>query len=272
MTDSLPKNIFTITQGEDVVSGRCTVHGTLQLSQVVPKVYTKILRVKDILEEEFRDLQDFEFTVQDGKLYMLQTRPAKRTPWAALKVALDMYHHEMIDADTVLQRLVGFDLESLEQTTFDTDQDVESIATATPASIGVTTGAIAFSPDKAVAMAESGQSVILVRKDTVTADIAGIASASGVLTAAGCRTSHAAVVARQLGKVCLVDCPRLHIEPKKNRCTIAGHIFVEGDFVSLDGNNGAIYIGQLPIKHEKPTQAIAQIRQLQNKGRSGSKP
>jgi pyruvate,orthophosphate dikinase len=258
--DELYLDFLFNAQGEDVVSGRRASMNSLELSQTLPEIYRGIEQLGRRLEEEFGDIQDFEFAIQEGKLHVLQTRSAQRTPWAALQVAVDQYRAGLIGEQTALNRLEGYDLGSLELTRFDLPSDVQPLATATVASIGVASGNVAFTSERAASMAETGRSVILVREETATADIAGIAAADGILTAAGFRTSHASVVARQMGKVCLVGCRELSIDKGGRQCRLGAHTLLEGDDLSLDGNSGDIYSGKLPIRHEKPLEALEQVR------------
>ncbi|MEN6542613.1 pyruvate, phosphate dikinase [Parvibaculum sp.] len=245
-------------QGEDVVSGRHAVHDTERLPQRLPAVADELMRMKDALEAEFRDMQDFEFTVEEGRLYLLQTRNGKRMPWAALRMAVDMVHEGLITPADALKRLDGVDLDRLERLRLAGD-DVSPLAEAVPASIGTAVGRIAFDPKRAAEFAAEGKRAILVRDDISTGDIEGIAAAEGVLTAAGGRTSHAAVVARQLGKVCLVGCSALRILPEKGSCTIGGREFREGDELTLDGDSGRIFAGSLSVVRERPEAALAEV-------------
>jgi pyruvate,orthophosphate dikinase len=246
-------------QGEDVVSGRHAGHETARLSQRLPLVAAELARVRTVLEAEFRDVQDFEFTVERGRLFFLQTRAAKRTPWAALRIAVDMVSENLISPDEALDRLDGLALERLERLRLAENVSAEPLATATPASIGVASGIIVFDPGRAAELAARGQSVILVRPDASTADVEGIAAAQGVLTAAGSRTSHAAVVARQLGKVCLVDCQSLRTRPREASCTIGNTDLREGDALTLDADTGRVYAGCLPVVRERPLAALDQV-------------
>jgi pyruvate,orthophosphate dikinase len=172
-----------------------------------------------------------------------------------------MYNEGKIDEDTVLQRLSAYNIDDLMQTRFQLSDDDEPLAVATPASIGVTSGAIAFSVESAIAMAKTHDDVILLRPDTSTEDISGIAVTNGILTTSGFRTSHASVVARQLGKVCLVGCKDLAIDMHHRQCQLGGVTCTEGDYLSLDGNTGAVYAGELPIIHEKPHAELELIKQ-----------
>ena len=256
-------------QGEDVVSGRHAVHDTEHLPQRLPAVAAELQRMKGALEAEFRDMQDFEFTVENGKLYLLQTRAGKRMPWAALGMAVDMVHEGLIAPEAALERLDGIALDKLERLRFADRGGATPLASAIPASIGVAVGHIAFDPKRAAAFAGEGKSVLLVRDDISTSDIEGIAASDGVLTAVGGRTSHAAVVARQLGKVCLVGCAGLRISPEKGMCLIGGREFHEGDQLTLDGDNGRVFAGGLPVVHERPDAALAEVASWRAPHKSG---
>ncbi len=246
-------------QGEDVVSGRHAGIETVRLSQRLPLVAAELERMQAVLEGEFHDMQDFEFTVETGRLYLLQTRSGKRTPWAALRMAVDMVGEKLITPGEALARLEGVPLDRLERVRLAAPASAQPLATATPANVGVASGSIVFDVARAVQLAHSGGGVILVRPDIATADIEGIAAAQGILTAAGSRTSHAAVVARQLGKVCLVNCRTLHLLPKELSCTIGNTQLREGDLITLDADTGRIYAGRLPVVSERPSDALAQV-------------
>ena len=246
-------------QGEDVVAGRHAVTDTARLQTLLPDVHARLERVKTLLETQFGDVQDFEFTVEDGDLYLLQTRDAKRTPWAALQIAVALVEEGLIEPATALQHLAHLDLDALERVRFAEDGAGEPLACCTPASIGVAVGPIAFDSQRACAAAAAGRPVILVREDISTDDIAGMAAASGVLTVRGGRTSHAAVVARQLGKVCLVGCQALSIDTARRRCRIGEREFREGDALSLDGDTGRVFAGNLAVTREQPHAALARV-------------
>lgn len=243
-------------QGEDVVAGRHSVTDTARLAERLPAVYARLLRVKGLLEGEFRDVQDFEFTVQDGELFLLQTRSAKRTPWAALQIAVDLVEEGLIDPATALERLAGIDLDALCRVRLSSDPADEVLAAGTPASIGVAVGEVALDSERAQASAAAGRPAILVRDDIATDDLAGMAAAAGVLTARGGRTSHAAVVARQLGKVCVVGCEPMAIDLERRRCRIGRLELGEGDLLSLDGDRGRVFAGRLAVERERPREAL----------------
>lgn len=245
-------------QGEDVVSGRHAVQDTARLPLVLPAVHADLIRIKDVLEREFRDMQDFEFTVESGCLYLLQVRRGKRTPWAALKIATDLVEEGLIGEGEALERLKAVDLDHIERVRLAGPAEAP-LAVATPAGTGVAVGAIALDPSRATELAAAGTPVILVRADIDTADVAGFAVADGILTATGGRTSHAAVVARQLGKVCLVGCATLTVDPAGRRCRIGEREFHEGDALSLDGDHGRVYAGRLPVTHERPSALLERV-------------
>jgi pyruvate,orthophosphate dikinase len=239
------------SQGEDVVSGRQHDNHAERISHVLPSIYNEILLVSKKLELEFRDMQDFEFTVQEGRLYILQCRNGKRTPLAALKIAVDFVDEGMIDRETALKRLESYDLDSIVLTKL-AGASTSVLAAGLGANHGIAIGEIVFDSETAQEKAKAGKSVILVRDDTATTDIGGMVSSTGILTKLGGRTSHAAVVARQMDKVCIVGCKALIIDNKEKRCIIGGKALSEGDVISLDGNTGQVYVGRVDIITEKP--------------------
>ena len=257
-------------QGEDVVSGRHAGHENARLSQRLPLVAAELARMRTVLEAEFHDMQDFEFTVESGRLYLLQTRTAKRTPWSALRIAVDMVSEQLITQAEALTRLDGVALDGLERLRLAGNVSARPLATATPASIGVASGAIVFDAARAAELAARGESVILVRPDISTADVEGIAAAQGVLTAAGSRTSHAAVVARQLGKVCLVNCQALRALPQESSCTLGDTRLHEGDALTLDADTGRVYAGRLAVVRERPQAELAQVAAWRSSARLAS--
>ena len=195
-------------------------------------------------------------TVEDGRLYLLQTRSALRTPWAALRTAVDMVQEGLIPLEEALRRLADIDLAGIACSHF-AEPLPEALAQATVAGQGVASGAVALDAGSVQRLAAQDQSVLLVRPDAVTADVTSMADVVGILTAAGSRTSHAAVVARQLGKVCLVGCETLGIDLDRRICRIGTEEIAEGDVISLDGNTGAIYRGSLPVVRDRPERELA---------------
>jgi pyruvate,orthophosphate dikinase len=227
------------------------------LERLMPPNYGELREVVRRLETAFLDVQDFEFTIENGKLFLLQTRRAKRTPWAALRIAIDLAEEGLIAPDRALAQLTAIDLDKLVRRRVRIGET--PLARGVPASLGVASGPIALSSAAAEAFAKDGKTPILVREDTVTADIAGMAVAAGILTARGGRTSHAAVVARQLDKVCLVGCEALTVAGDEQSCRIAGDTLQQGDIVTLDGESGAIYRGEIAAIEERPIAALAKI-------------
>ena len=245
-------------QGEDVVAGRLAIRDTERLQSTLPAAWHRLKEVRRQLETMFTDVQDFEFTIQNGLLYLLQTRSAKRTPWAALKIACDLVEEGLIHPKEALHRLQSIDLESVVRSHLTGSKNVP-LARATVAGIGVVSGRIAFDAETAKQFVDKGDPAILVRRETTTADITGMANAAGILTALGGRTSHAAVVARQLGKVCLVGCAPLLIDQERRICHIALRHLAEGDWLTLDGNSGDVYAGRLDVTLERPEAQLAII-------------
>lgn len=252
-------------QGEDVVAGRQVLPDGGRLRRRLPAVFAALEGVCRTLETLFGDVQDFEFTLQTGSLWLLQTRRAKRMPWAALRIAVDLVQEGLVTPQEALARLADLDLQAVAHTSF-AAAGAQPLARAQAAGNGVACGAIALDTPAAERLAAAGP-VILVRPETATADIAGIALAAGILTGSGGRTSHAAVVARQLGKVCLVACPALSIDLEGRVCRIGGQTFSEGDFLSLDGNDGAVYAGSLTVVTERPDRELAVVESWRDRQR-----
>ena len=246
-------------QGEDVVSGRTALEHGADLARRLPRVYDELLALKEQLEREFRDAQEIEFTVQDGRLFVLQARAAKRTGLAALRIAVEQLEQGLLSPDQAERNLADVDLASLEIVQVAGTGGTIPLARGTAASIGVASGCIAMSPVRAVELAREGRRVLLVREDIATSDIVAIEAAAGILTARGGRTSHAAVVARQLGKACIVGCTELSIAPGERGCSIAGHALHEGDVLCLDANTGAIFAGEPRITRLRPTELIERL-------------
>jgi pyruvate,orthophosphate dikinase len=236
-------------QGEDVVSGRRNAHGHQALARLAPVAWHRLEQSTQALEREFTDMQDFEFTVQDGELHLLQTRNGKRTPLATARIALDLMDEGLIDAATALLRtkdLKDDDIGTMRLAPQGNSRSPASpAAAATSACPGVVSGEIALDGERAALRAGEGVAIILVRQDAETSDIVALESALGLLTQRGARTSHAAVVARQLGKVCLVGCQDLRIDPVARTISLGKMVFNEGDVITLDGNEGAVYPGSV---------------------------
>jgi pyruvate,orthophosphate dikinase len=234
-------------QGEDVVAGVRTPEPVLKLKDQMPKSYAELLKVRATLEKHFKDVQDIEFTIQEGKLFMLQTRNGKRTAAAALKFSIDMVKEKLINWQTAVTRNPADQLEQLLAPIFDLAEvrKAKVIATGLPAGPGAATGKIYFNADRAVVAAEKGEKVLLVRVETSPEDLRGMIAAEGILTARGGVSSHAALVARQMGKVCVCGAAALQVDYDKKAVTVSGATYGEGDFLSIDGTAGTVYAGQI---------------------------
>ena len=255
-------------QGDDVVSGRHELGEHAQIGALLPEVAQQIEALRRRLEAEFGDLQEFEFTVQNGQLFMLQTRNGKRTPLAALRIAVEMVAQGLLEPAAALKRLQGCKLQAIQTEAIRAKDGQAPLARAISAGVGVAVGEIALDPETARRRAAGGKAVILVREDTSTEDVAGIASAAGILTARGGRTAHAAVVARQMGKVCLVGCRELAIDLAKRSCSIGGKPLREGQVISLDGGAGEIYAGAVDIVRAKPERELAVVASWRGEARA----
>src|SRR5471030_540040 len=243
-------------QGEDVVAGVRTPEPVLKLKDQMPQSYAELLKVRATLEKHFKDVQDVEFTIQEGKLFMLQTRNGKRTAMAALKFSIDMVKEKLIDWRTAIMRNPADQLEQLLAPVFDLSEvkKAKVIATGLPAGPGAATGKIYFNADRAVQAAEKGEKVLLVRVETSPEDLRGMIAAEGILTARGGVSSHAALVARQMGKVCVCGASALQVDYDKKTVSVSGQTFNEGDFLSIDGTAGTVYAGQIKTA---PSEIIA---------------
>ena len=240
-------------QGEDVVAGIRTPRPIRDLKKEMPRVFHQLEKITAKLEKHFRDVQDFEFTVEGGKLYMLQTRSGKRTAAAALKIAVDMVKEKLITREEAVMRLEPQYIDQLLHPVIDPKAKVEVVAKGLPASPGAATGAVVFHADRAVELASAGKAVILVRKETSPDDIHGMDVARGILTARGGMTSHAAVVARQMGKTCVAGCESIEVDEVTNRFLAGGMVIREGDFISLNGSTGEVILGEVPLIAPKMT-------------------
>jgi pyruvate,orthophosphate dikinase len=243
-------------QGEDVVAGVRTPEPVAELKKQMPSAYTELDRIRNVLEKHFKDVQDFEFTIQDGKVFMLQTRNGKRTAAAALKFSMDMFKEKLIDAETAVMRNPADQLDQLLAPIFDLVEvrKANVIASGLPAGPGAASGRIYLNAERAVTAAEKGEKVLLVRLETSPEDLRGMIAAEGILTARGGVSSHAALVARQMGKVCICGASALEIDYDKKTVTVAGQTFNEGDYLSIDGTAGTVYAGELKTA---PSEIIA---------------
>jgi len=251
-------------QGEDVVSGRRSAHGHTEMAEVLPAAWQALQDAAALLERHFGDMQDVEFTVQDGRLYMLQTRTGKRTPQAAARIALDMLDEGLIDTNMAKARTASLTPQALmRQRVVSADgEPLTPLGHAATACTGVAIGEIAFDEARAHARLAGGASVVLVRRDAETSDMAALESAVGLLTQRGARTSHAAVVARQLGKVCLVGCSAMTLDESARSLMLNGVTLHEGDVITLDGNEGAIYQGVANTVMDEPIDLLARLAKL----------
>jgi pyruvate,orthophosphate dikinase len=234
-------------QGEDVVAGVRTPEPVALLKKHLPKPFAELDKVRLTLEKHFKDVQDFEFTIQEGKLFMLQTRNGKRTAMAALKFSMDMVTEKLIDWKTAIMRNPADQLDQLLAPVFDLGEikKAKALATGLPAGPGAASGKIYLNADRAAAAADKGEKVLLVRTETSPEDLRGMIAAEGILTAKGGVSSHAALVARQMGKVCICGASALHIDYDTKSVTVSGTTFKEGDFLSIDGTSGTVYAGQI---------------------------
>jgi len=267
-------------QGEDVVSGQRNVHGHAALEQTLPQAWEALQQAARTLEHELRDMQDFEFTLQDGHLYLLQTRSGKRTLRAAARIALDLYEAGLIERQTARERtahLKAKDLvlqqlaasagagEAVEGAAEDCNGPLE-LARASSACSGIASGEIALDPERAIKRAHVGVPVILVRQEAQTEDIEALQRVHGLLTQRGARTAHAAVVARQLGKVCLVGCEGLRIDAQRQTLCFGPHEFGVGQHLTLDGNQGIVYAGALAVVDVPDTPLQRRLQALREPG------
>jgi pyruvate,orthophosphate dikinase len=245
-------------QGEDVVAGIRAPQPLERLEQVLPEAYAGLRAAIDALERHYRDVQDVEFTIEQGTLYILQTRSAKRTASAALKTAVDMAREGLISREEAVKRIEPASLDHVLHPMVDPSFQVEPAATGLPASPGAAVGAVVFDPDVA---AERGarEPVILVRFDTTPDDIHGLAAARGILTAHGGMASHAAVVARGMGKPCVAGCEALTIDEGAGVCTIGGHEVREGDVITVDGSTGRVLLGAAPLAEPRANPELETI-------------
>jgi len=240
-------------QGEDVVAGLRTPVGIDQLRKDMPEIYRELAAIRQKLEKHFRDMQDMEFTIESGTLYILQTRTGKRTAQAAVKIAVDMVGEGLIDKDIALLRIEPDQLDQLLHPMVDPKAEVDVLAKGLAASPGAAVGKVVFTSRKALEWAERGEKVILVRLETSPDDVGGMAASQGILTARGGMTSHAAIVGRGMGKCCVVGCNDIAVDEEKNQF-VAGDVVVgEGDYITLDGTKGEVILGKTDLVEPKMT-------------------
>ncbi len=252
-TNALFGEFLVNAQGEDVVAGVRTPQPIAEMAEAFPEVYKEFVRIAELLEKHYKDMQDMEFTVERNKLYMLQTRNGKRTATAAVKIAVDMVEEGLIDKKTAVTRIEPAMIDQLLHPMFDKKElDASTpVASGLPASPGAAAGGIYFNAADAAKAVEDGKKAILVRLETSPEDLAGMVAAEGILTARGGKTSHAAVVARGMGKCCVSGCQEIKVAEDAKTLTIGDDVLHEGDYISLDGSTGQVYKGD--IKTVPPT-------------------
>ncbi|MBI5417907.1 pyruvate, phosphate dikinase [Candidatus Poribacteria bacterium] len=246
-------------QGEDVVAGIRTPQEIKTLETTMPKVYKQLVDIYKKLEKHYKDMLDLEFTIEDGKLYMLQTRTGKRTAASAVKIAVDMVKEKLIDKKTAVKRIKPEQLDQLLHPMIDPKAKVDKIAKGLPASPGAAVGEIVFTAERAVELGKEGKKVILVREETSPEDIAGMHISQGILTARGGMTSHAAVVARGMGKCCVAGCSDIFVEEEKKELKVKDLILKEGDFITLNGSTGDVINGKADLIQPEFTGDIVTI-------------
>ena len=235
-------------QGEDVVAGIRTPQPIEKLKEIMPETYKQFIDISNLLEKHYKDMQDIEFTIENSKLYILQTRNGKKTAAAAIKMAVDMVEEDLITKEEAVARIDITQLDQLLHPTIDTDSDFQVIAQGLPASPGAAVGKIVFDADEAEYMGKEGIKVILVRNETTPDDLNGMVGAQGILTSRGGMTSHAAVVARGMGKPCICGCDDLDIDMETEKLTIDNKIFNKGDIITIDGSTGKVIVGEIPLR------------------------
>jgi pyruvate, orthophosphate dikinase len=233
-------------QGEDVVAGIRTPNPISQLRAELPEVYDQFVSITGLLERHYRDMQDVEFTIERGKLWMLQTRTGKRTGAAAVRVAVDMVHEGLIDHATAVRRVTPEQLDQLLHPTVDPKAEIDVLATGLPASPGAAQGRVVFDPDEAEEMAREGAQVILVRQETSPDDFHGMVAAQAIVTARGGMTSHAAVVARGMGKSCVSGASMLNVDYSQQQFSVNGTVVPKGEWITVDGSTGRVFLGKVP--------------------------
>jgi pyruvate,orthophosphate dikinase len=264
-------------QGEDVVAGIRTPHaltkvdakekGTKSLEELMPQAYKELVEVYLKLEKHYRDMQDIEFTIEKSKLWMLQTRNGKRTAKAALRIACEMIDEKLITQEEALLRISAQSLDQLLHPTLDSKAEKTLLCKGLPASPGGSTGQIVFSSEDAVAWAERGEKVILVRIETSPEDIEGMVKAQGVLTTRGGMTSHAAVVARGMGKCCVAGCGEIDVDYSKKEMRVKGYVLKEGDKITLDGSTGEVFLGEVKTIEPELDQYFTRLMTLADQKR-----
>lgn len=256
---------LTNAQGEDVVAGIRTPKPIMELKKEMPEAFTQLKSITDNLEKHYRDIQDFEFTIEQGKLYMLQTRIGKRTAHAAVKIAVDMVKEKMISKEEAIMRVEPEGLNQLLHPVFDPKVKYDAVATGLPASPGAAVGQVVFTSEDAVKKAD--EKTILVRTETCPDDITGMEVAQGILTARGGMTSHAAVVARGMGKCCVAGCEEIKVDEKNAKFSVDGKNVKEGDWISINGSTGEVILGKVPTIEAKLSGDFGTLMSWVNKTR-----
>ena len=251
---------LTNAQGEDVVAGVRTPLPVARLRQTMPRAYDELETIRKILEGHFKDMQDFEFTIEDGEVFMLQTRNGKRTGFAAVRIACEMVREKLIDWQTAVMRVPAEQLDQVLAPVFDRAalKNAKVIATGLPAGPGAASGKVYFNAERAVEAAHKGEKVLLVRIETSPEDLRGMIAAEGILTARGGVSSHAALVARQMGKVCVCGASKLQVDYHTKTLSVDGQAFAEGDALSIDGTSGNVYAGQIKTAPSEIIQVLLQ--------------
>lgn len=252
-------------QGEDVVAGIRTPISLSNLKNDLPEVYKELINIVTLLEKHYRDVQDYEFTIEKGKLYLLQTRTGERTAQAALKIAVDMVEEGIINKEEAILRVEPNQLNQLLHKRIDPNAKTEVIAKGLPASPGAAYGKVIFTADEAEELGKKGEKVILVRSETTPDDIHGMVEAQGVLTSRGGMTSHAAVVARGMGKACVAGCSALNINAKKEIISVNDLVIKKDEFITIDGGTGEVFLGKVPTIEPKMSQEFETLLSWANK-------
>src|SRR5436309_5852338 len=247
-------------QGEDVVAGVRTPEPVSQLKQQMPQAYAELEEIRKTLESHFKDVQDFEFTIEDGEVFMLQTRNGKRTGLAAVRFAVEMEKEKLIDWKTVIRRVPADQLDQVLAPVFDRKaiKSAKCIARGLPAGPGAASGKLYLNAERAVEAAGKGEKVLLVRNETSPEDLRGMIAAEGILTAKGGVSSHAALVARQMGKVCVCGASALQIDYAAKTMAVDGTVYREGDALSINGTAGEVYPGDLPTAASEIVQVLVE--------------
>jgi pyruvate, orthophosphate dikinase len=249
-------------QGEDVVAGRTGLEDGAGIERLPAAVRDELADLAQLLEHEFRDAQEFEFTVENGELFVLQTREAKRTPLAALAIAVALGEAGLVTPAEARERVAALDPERLATLELAGATSATPLASGVAASIGVASGAAVFEPARAIERVRAGEAEILLREEVATADIAALEAAAGLVAARGARTSHAAVIARQLGKACIVGCAGLAIDADGRAGRLGAERIVEGTPLTVDAGSGRIYAGTLPVVRRRPEELLARLAAL----------